>query len=153
MFQRLGDYFTDYRNPGKVEHNLPELLAQRIYGLVLGYEDINDHDQMRHDMLLALLCGKPDLSGQARKRERDQGIPLAGSSTLNRLELGRPAQAPGDRYKKIIGDEQKMDRLLVDLFLESHDTPPKEIWLDLDATDDQAHGNQELISYHGYYKR
>ena len=127
------------------------MLAQRIYGLTLGYEDVNDHDQVRNDMLLAMLCGKTDMSGEERKRERDQGIPLAGSSTLNRLELGRPDEASGDRYKKIVGDEKEMDRLLVDVFLESHGRPPKEIWLDLDATDDQAHGNQELIGYHGYY--
>ena len=151
LFQRLNDCFTDYRNPGKIEHQVRELLAQRIYGLTLGYEDVNDHDQVRNDMLLAMLCGKTDMSGEERKRKRDQGIPLAGSSTLNRLELGRPDEASGDRYKKIVGDEKEMDRLLVDVFLESHGRPPKEIWLDLDATDDQAHGNQELIGYHGYY--
>ena len=151
LFQRLSDCFTDYRNPGKIEHHLPELLAQRIYGLTLGYEDVNDHDQVRNDMLLAMLCGKTDMSGEERKRKRDQGIPLAGSSTLNRLELGRPDEASGDRYKKIVGDEKEMDQLLVDVFMESHGRPPKEIWLDLDATDDQAYGNQELIGYHGYY--
>ena len=86
----------------------------------LGYEDVNDHDQVRNDMLLAMLCGKTDMSGEERKRKRDQGIPLAGSSTLNRLELGRPDEASGDRYKKIVGDEKEMDRLLVDVFLESH---------------------------------
>lgn len=151
LFERLSGCFTDYRNPSRCEHRIPELLAQRIYGIALGYEDVNDHDQLRYDSLLALACGRSDLLGATRKQTRDNGVPLAGSSTLNRLELGVPGQAAGHRYKKIVGDENAMDRLLVEMFLESHAEPPGEIWLDLDATDDLAHGSQEGIFYHGYY--
>ena len=95
--------------------------------------------------MLALLCDKPDVVGSQRKRRRDVGVPLAGSSTLNRLELGVPGQAADHRYKKIVDDEAAMDRLLVEIFLESHDEAPEQIWLDLDATDDLAHGHQEGI--------
>ncbi len=126
-------------------------MRQRIVGIALGYEDLNDHDRLRLDSLLALLCGKSDLSGEKRKRSRDQGVPLAGASTLNRMELGKAEQAPSDRYRKIVADPAKMDRLLVDLFMESYDSAPEEIWLDLDATDDPVHGQQEFRFYHGYY--
>ncbi len=151
LFERLTQCFTDYRNPRRCEHRTWELLAQRIYGIALGYEDLNDHDQLRFDSVLALLCDKPDVLGSQRKRRHDVGVPLAGSSTLNRLELGVPGQAAGHRYKKIVGDEAAMDHLLVEIFLESHDEAPEQIWLDLDATDDLAHGHQEGIFYHGYY--
>ena len=152
MLSRLADCFTDYRNPNSVEHSVQALVAQRVYGLALGYEDLNDHDILRADSLLATLVGKRDLTGEHRERARDQGYPLAGSSTLNRLELGTPGSAAGDRYKKIAADPQALDRLLVDLFLETHERPPREIWLDLDATDDPLHGNQEGRFFHGYYR-
>ena len=113
-----------------------DLVAQRVYGLALGYEDLNDHDDLRKDSTLALLVGKRDLTGERRVREQDRGNPLAASSTLNRLELGLPESATSDRYKRIAADSDAMDRLLVDLFLESYRKPPQEIWLDLDATDD-----------------
>lgn len=151
MLPRLAACFTDYRNPNSVEHSVQALVAQRVYGLALGYEDLNDHDTLRADSLLAALVGKRDLTGEHRERVRDQGYPLAGSSTLNRLELGTPGSAAGDRYKKIAADPEALDRLLVDLFLESHERPPREIWLDLDATDDPLHGNQEGRFFHGYY--
>jgi hypothetical protein len=127
-------------------------VAQRVYGLALGYEDLNDHDALRADSVLALLAGKRDLTGASRERSRDRGYPLAGSSTLNRLELGTRASAAADRYKRIVADPAALDRLLVDLFVESHEKPPKEIWLDLDATDDPLHGHQEGRFFHGYYR-
>ena len=145
LFERLTQCFTDYRNPRRCEHRTWELLAQRIYGIALGYEDLNDHDRLRFDSVLALLCDKPDVVGSQRKRRRDVGVPLAGSSTLNRLELGVPGQAAGHRYKKIVGDEAAMDHLLVEIFLESRDEAPGQIRPDLDATDDLAHGHQEGI--------
>jgi hypothetical protein len=149
---RLTACFTDYRNPKRIEHSVHELVAQRVYGLALGYEDLNDHDALRADSMLALLAGKRDLTGEAREKRRDRGFPLAGSSTLNRLELGTPDSAAEDRYKRIAADPDALDRLLVDLFLESHKKPPKEIWLDLDATDDPLHGHQEGRFFHGYYR-
>ena len=151
LIDRLTDCFHDHRNPDLIEHPVRSLLAQRIYGLALGYEDLNDHDVLRADSLLALLVGKQDLTGQQRLRDRDKGNPLAGSSTLNRLELSEPGQAAGSRYKRIAADPTAMDRLLVDLFLESHKKAPREIWLDLDATDDPLHGHQEGRFFHGYY--
>ena len=151
MLSRLGACFSDYRNPNSIEHSAAELVAQRVYGLALGYEDLNDHDVLRADSVLALLVGKRDLTGEARARARDQGYALAGSSTLNRLELSTPQCAAEDRYKRIGADTQGLDGLLVDLFVESYDKPPREIWLDLDATDDPLHGRQEGRFFHGYY--
>lgn len=127
-------------------------MAQRVYGLALGYEGLDDHDVLRKDSALALLVGEQDLTGEARIRERDRGHPLAGSSTLNRLELSTPDTAPDDRYKKIAANPAALDRLLVDVFLESQRKPPREIWLDLDATDDPLHGHQEGRFFHGDYR-
>lgn len=152
MLGRLAGCFADYRNPNSLEHSVQALVAQRVYGLALGYEDLNDHDVLRADSVLALLVGKRDLTGEARERERDRGYPLAGSSTLNRLELTTPQSAAGDRYKRIAADASELDRLLVDLFLESYEKAPREIWLDLDATDDPLHGHQEGRFFHGYYR-
>jgi hypothetical protein len=152
LLDRLATCFSDYRNPNSIEHSVQALVAQRVYGLALGYEDLNDHDVLRKDSVLALLVGKQDLTGDARVREQDWGHPLAGSSTLNRLELSTPETAPDDRYKKIAADPDALDRLLVDVFLESQRTPPREIWLDLDATDDPLHGHQEGRFFHGYYR-
>ena len=152
LLDRVGQCFVDYRHAESVEHGVRDLVAQRVYGVALGYEDLNDHDHLRSDSLLAMLVGKPDVLGEQRLRERDQGCPLASSSTLNRLELGHPKTAAADRYKKIAGDPEALDRLLVDVFIESYAKPPREIWLDLDATDDPLHGNQEGRFFHGYYK-
>ena len=152
LLDRLATCFTDYRNPNSIEHSVQALVAQRAYGLALGYEDLNDHDVLRKDSVLALLVGKQDLTGEERVREQDRGNPLAGSSTLNRLELSTPETAPDDRYKKIAADPAALDGLLVDVFLESQRTPPREIWLDLDATDDPLHGHQEGRFFHGYYR-
>jgi hypothetical protein len=133
---RLAGCFSDGRSPLLVKHQLPEMLAQRIFGLALGYEDLNDHEQLRWDPLLALLSGKRDLDE-----------PLAGKSTLNRLELtGRSA-----RYHKISYSTEALDRLLGELFLESHSSAPEQIVLDLDATDIPLYGHQPERFFHGYY--
>ena len=143
--------FTDHRDPERLEHTVKELVAQRVYALALGYEDLNDHDQLRQDPLLAVLAEKPDPTGESRARERDQGKALAGKSTLNRLELTGEAVSEEERHKKIAMDQAAVDRLLVDVFLQAHREPPQEIVLDLDATDDPVHGNQEGRFFHGYY--
>ncbi len=148
--ERVAGAFVDYRDPSRIEHDVTTLVAQRIIALALGYEDLNDHDRLRDGPALALACGIDDVEGARRVRERDRGHVLAASSTLNRLELGDPNEASLDRYKKIVADHEALDRLLVDLFLESHAEPPKEIVLDLDATDDPVHGDQEGKSFHGY---
>jgi hypothetical protein len=136
LLGRLAGCFRDGRNQDLVEHKLSELLAQRIYGLALGYEDLNDHEQLRSDPLLGVLSGK-------RKLEE----PLAGKSTLNRLELtGRT-----DRYHKIGYSSEAIDRLLVELYIESHAVMPGEVVLDLDATDIPLYGHQPERFFHGYY--
>ncbi len=136
LLGRLAVCFRDGRNQELVEHKLSEMLSQRIYGLALGYEDLNDHEQLRSDPLLGVLSGK---------RELDQ--PLAGKSTLNRLELtGRTG-----RYHKIGYSTEAIDRLLVDLYIESHAAAPDEIVLDLDATDIPLYGHQPERFFHGYY--
>ena len=149
---RLAACFIDHRNPARVEHSLESLLGQRVFALALGYEDINDHDRLRDDSLLALALDGPDLTGQSRRRERDRGHALAGSSTLNRLELGTLLEADEDRYKKVVASTEQIDDLLVDLFLDMHETLPERIVLDVEATDDQLHGQQEGRFYHGYYR-
>ena len=148
LLPRLADCFEDRRDPNLIEHQVGELLAQRVYALALGYEDLNDHDELRRDPLLALLAGKSDLEGRQRKQQRDRGKPLAGKSTLNRLERSTDG---ADRYKKIRCDPAAIDRLLVDLFVEAHSAAPQKIILDIDATDTPLHGQQEGRFFHGYY--
>ncbi len=143
--------FTDHREPERIEHTVKELVAQRVFALALGYEDLNDHDQLREDPLLAVLAEKADPLGESRVRERDRGKALAGKSTLNRLELTKAEVQGDERYKKIVIDTEAVDRLLVKVFLEAHGVPPTEIVLDLDATDDPVHGNQEGGFFHGDY--
>lgn len=143
--------FRDHRDPVRIEHTVEELVAQRVYGLALGYEDLNDHDQLRHDPLLAVLVEKADLTGEERRRARDQGSALAGKSTLNRLELTGAEVPEDERYKKIALDEATVDRMLVEVFLEAHREAPQAIILDLDCTDDPLHGEQEGRFFHGYY--
>jgi hypothetical protein len=143
--------FRDCRDRDLIEHTVEELVAQRVFALALGYEDLNDHDELRRDGLLAVLSGKSDPTGQDRVRERDRGKALAGKSTLNRLEL-TPADATAkSRYKKIVVDDEAVDRFFVEVFLQAHDKPPERIILDLDATDDPVHGEQEGRFFHGYY--
>jgi hypothetical protein len=152
LTERLAACFRDYRLAHKIEHTVQQLIAQRVYGLALGYEDLNDHDQLRADPMIAVLTGKQEPQGTDRRREQDAGKAGAGKSTLNRLEL-TPADADASaRYKKIVYDDGALDRLLVDIFLESYPSPPSRIVLDLDATDDPVHGNQEGRFFHGYYR-
>ena len=143
--------FTDHRDPELVEHKVEELVAQRVYGLALGYEDLNDHDELRADPLLATLVGKKDPTGADRVRARDVGKALAGKSTLNRLELTTHDAGPESRYKKIVVNGAAVDRLLVEVFVQAHARPPERLVLDLDATDDPVHGRQEGRFFHGYY--
>ncbi len=140
LLRRVAGCFSDYRQPERIEHRLEEMLAQRIYGLALGYEDLNDHEQLRQDPLLGVLAGKKDL-----------GQPLTGKSTLNRLELTPAGSPAAERYNKISYSAEALDALLVHLFLEAHPRAPREIVLDLDATDTPLHGGQEARFFHGYY--
>ncbi len=151
ILRQFAGCFTDHRDKEQIEHLVEELVAQRVYGLCLGYEDLNDHDALRHDPLLAALVEKLDPLGQGRKRGSDRGKALAGKSTLNRLELTREGASASERYKKIEVNPQAVERLLADLFIQAHADAPAEIILDLDATDDPIHGAQEGRFFHGYY--
>ena len=137
LLARLAGCFLDARNQDLVEHSVLEMVSQRVYGLALGYEDLNDHEQLRTDPLFGILSGRQELDK-----------PLAGKSTLNRLELGTGER---DRYKKITFWKEGVDDLLVSLFLESHRRRPEEIVLDVDTTDLPLHGRQEGRFFHGYY--
>jgi hypothetical protein len=138
---RFAGCFRDRRCPGLIEHEVATLVGQRVFAIALGYEDLNDHDDLRHDPVLAVLAGK--LSAR-----RKDCAPVAGKSTLNRLELSRPEPT---RYHKIAYDQEAIEELAVELFLEAHKRVPKQIILDLDATDDPLHGHQEGRFFHGYY--
>ena len=150
LLGRLAGCFSDNRSPFLVKHQLSEMLAQRIYGLALGYEDVNDHDQLRHDPLLAVLVGKKDPLGENRPG-RDKGKALAGKSTLNRLEL-TPVRANADsRYKKIVAHLDAMQHYFVRMFVQQYVVPPTRIVLDVDATNFALHGHQLGRFFHGYY--
>ena len=144
--------FRDHRDPRLIEHTVEELLGQRIYGLCLGYEDLNDHDQLRTDPMLAVAVDKADPLGERRRQASDRGKALAGRCTLNRLELTGAEVDEQERYKKIAMDPNRIDGWMVDAFVESHESAPEEIVLDLDATDDPIHGQQEGRFFHGYYR-
>jgi len=152
VIRQFAACFTDHRNPDLTEHTVEELIAQRVYALALGYEDLNDHDDLRTDPLLATVVGKPDPTGKTRRRHRDRGKALAGKSTLNRLELSPTGADADTRYKKIPCRTHDVERLFVTLFLQAHPRPPERIVLDLDATDDPIHGHQLGRFFHGYYK-
>jgi hypothetical protein len=141
LVDRFAQCFIDHRRREQIEHEIATLVGQRVYGIALGYEDLVDHDELRHDPVLAALTGK--LAGR-----RSSCAALAGKSTLNRLELSRPEPS---RYHKIAHDGAAIERLFVDLFVEAHAAEPAEIILDLDATDDPVHGEQEGRFFHGYY--
>ncbi len=142
FLEQFAGCFTDHRDPDLVEHSLRELVKQRVFGLCLGYEDLNDHDQLRLDPLLAVLVGKTDPLGDDRLQARDRGKPLAGKSTLNRLEL-TPVGADADsRYKKIVAHLGPMADFLVTAFIQQHALPPTRLVLDLDATNDPPAGTR-----------
>ena len=151
MLKRLSQCFTDYRDPDRIEHSVESLVKQRVMGLALGYGDLNDHDVLRHDALLAVLSDKPDPTGADRHQVEDKGKALAGKSTLNRLELTPTDADQNSRYKQVVADPEAMDNLLIDIFVESVETPPVEIVLDVDATDDPLYGHQEGRFFQGYY--
>ncbi|MGH8735413.1 MAG: IS1380 family transposase, partial [Burkholderiales bacterium] len=141
MMERFAACFHDVRRQHLIEHEVVTLVAQRVFGIALGYEDLNDHDDLRHDPIMAVLAGKLEA-------RREDCAPVAGKSTLSRLELSRLEPT---RYHKISHNPIAIKRLLVDLFLEAHEHAPREIILDLDATDDPVHGQQEGRFFHGYY--
>lgn len=137
LLSRFAACFVDGRDSERIDHPVEEMVSQRAYGIALGYEDLNDHEQLRHDPLLAMMAGRKDAESA-----------LAGKSTLNRLELS--TKKP-DRYKKIVCNEDAIDRLMVDVFIESFSEPPAQIVLDLDSTDFAIHGRQEGRFFHGFY--
>ena len=141
LVERFAGCFHDYRRPELIEHRVATLVGQRVFGIALGYEDLNDHDELRRDPVMAVLAGKLEAG-------RANCAPVAGKSTLNRLELSRETAT---RYHKIASDPNAIENLFVTLFLEAHETPPEEIILDIDATDDPLHGHQEGRFFHGYY--
>lgn len=138
VIKRFSECFTDYRNPDLITHSLFSIVAQRVLGICCGYEDVNDHDQFRTDPVAGMFCGT--------------SAPLAGKSTINRMELTESDASSVERYKKIVADFSAMDRLLVDLFMRFHKKRPKKIILDIDITDDPLHGDQQGRFYHGYYR-
>jgi len=141
LLERFAGCFTDHRAAELVEHTVAGLVRQRVVGIALGYEDLIDHDQLRHDPVMAVLGGK-------LQAKRSDCAPLAGKSTLNRLELSR---AEPSRYHKISYDAALIEAVFVDVYLDAHTAPPAQIILDLDATDDPLHGHQEGRFFHGYY--
>src|SRR5712671_1456483 len=141
MMDRLAACFHDERRAGLIEHEVATLVGQRVFGIALGYEDLNDHDALRHDPMMAVLAGKLEA-------RREDCAPVAGKSTLNRLELSK---LESTRYHKISHNPVAIRNLFVDLFLETRARPPRQIILDLDATDDPLHGEQEGRFFHGYY--
>lgn len=147
----LAQCFDDFRDGELIEHSVEELVKQRVFALALGYEDLNDHDQLRADPLLATLVGKRDVTGQQRTLPRDRGKPLAGKSTLNRLELTPVRATTASRYKKIVARHRDLAAWFVEAFLRLQSEPPEELILDLDATDDPIHGHQSGRFFHGYY--
>jgi hypothetical protein len=151
IVERLAGCFRDYRDQDRIEHRVGSLIRQRVYGIALGYEDLNDHDSLRHDVVMGLLSEKQDPSGRDRVREQDQGKAIAGKSTLNRLELTPEDANEKSRYKKIVADQGAIDELMVAVFIESYESAPSEVVLDVDATDDLLYGNQEGKYFHGYY--
>ena len=144
---RFAKCFRDYRDLSYVDYSVHQLLAQRVYGIVLGYEDVNDHDKLRHDPALAIALNKLNFM------ESNQRV-LAGKSTINRLEYcpERIINQESSRYHKIEHDSREIERLFVEIFLDSYKKPPKQIVLDMDVTDDQVHGNQEGAFFNSYYQ-
>ena len=140
--------FRDDRNPDLIEHSVEELLRQRIYGLALGYEDLNDHAQLRRDPLIAAAVGKEDLLGEERRLEKDRGYAMASAATLNRMELGAQHE---DRYRKLHADPKKLESIVLELGVRALPKHSKVLILDFDATDDPLHGAQEGRFFHGYY--
>jgi hypothetical protein len=151
ILKRFAACFRDYRDSQRIDHSLETLISQRVYGIALGYEDLNDHDRLRHDVVMGVLCEKNDPSGMERARKRDQGKAVAGKSTLNRLELTPENANEKSRYKKIVAHGEQIEDLIVNAYIETESTAPQQVVLDVDATDDIIYGNQEGRFFHGYY--
>lgn len=143
LTRRVARCFRDERDPDLVVHRMETLVAQRVHAIALGYEDINDHDELRHDPVLGLLS-------DTLEPKRADVATLAGKSTLNRLEHGLKSGA--SRYRKISVIDAALEKVFLDIYVAAHKRPPARIVLDLDATDDPLHGNQEGRFYHGYYR-
>jgi len=162
IVRQFAGCFTDHRDEELIEFSVEELLLQRVMGLALGYEDLNDrdqlrhdqlrHDQLRHDPLLALLCGRKDITGQNRLNPQDQGKPLAGKSTLNRLELTPAGASETSHYKKSVAGIGQLQETLIDVFIrmKAQQCVPEELILDFDAIDDSIHGDQLGKFFHGF---
>lgn len=144
----LAQAFTDRRDPRYCDHTLQELLAQRLHGLALGYEDLNDHDTLRRDPLLAVACDKADPLGGDRLHAADAGVALAGSATLNRLELGNHRH---DRTHKITRDPARVEATLLEMGVRCLDQHARELIVDLDAMGHLVHGLQEGRHFSAYY--
>ena len=153
VLEKFACCFLDRRAAGYAEHSIGQLVAQRVYGLCLGYEDLNDHDQLRYDPLIATLCQQTDVEGRKRRRDADEGKALAGKATLQRLESAPGEEAGLGRYHRIFHDPAAIERFFVEHFLDHYNAgcQPGQIILDLDATDDPIHGSQEGRFFHGYY--
>lgn len=151
IFEKFAACFQDHRDQSRVEHTVQQLVAQRVLGIACGHEDLNDHETLRKDPLLASVVGKTDVEGRKRRSSKDEGLALASPSTLERMELSLTEVGPKERYRKIAYVESEIDAFLVEHFLDAHPEPPKRIILDLDATDDPLHGKQEGRFFHGYY--
>lgn len=151
LTERLADCFTDHRDPDRIEHSVEELLRQRSYCLALGYEDLNDHDELSRDPLLATLVGKQDPTGQFRRHNKDKGLPLASASTLGRIERTKADATEKSRYEKVVCDFDALRDVFIQVFIESHVAPPEHLVIDLDPSDIELHGEQEERFYHGYY--
>ena len=152
LCERFAGCFTDYRDQRFVEHRLPALIRQRVLGLCLGYEDLNDHDTLSLDPLLAAACGNPDPEGASRSNgpAREAGRALAAHSTLDRLELTPQAvdwSDPKRRYYKLVHHPDRIEDFFVDVFLDRFETAPEELVLDFDPTDILLHGELELFDY------
>jgi hypothetical protein len=150
FLRQFSGCFMDYRNQRFVEHSVQELVSQKVMGLCLGYEDVIDHDMLRHDPLFATFCGKADPSGQDRRHQRDKGKACAGKSTLNRLETCEGFWDTAGA-KKIVADTAMIEKYFVKAFLNSYAGRPKQIVLDLDVTDNKLHGMQQGRFFHGHY--
>jgi hypothetical protein len=152
LLRQVAACFLDHRDPALIEHTVEQLVSQRVLALACGYEDLNDHDVLRDDALLAAAAGKRDVTGAQRRRTQDRGHALAGKSTLNRWERTPADATAAARYHKIVYDPAAIERVFVEAYLAAHPTPPAEVILDLDATDDPLHGQQEGRFFHGYYR-
>jgi hypothetical protein len=151
ILKRFAACFRDHRDPERIEHSVETLISQRVYGIALGYEDLNDHDRLRHDVVMGVMCEKSDPCGMERAQKRDQGKAVAGKSTLNRLELTPEDANEKSRYKKIVADGEQIEDLIVNAYIETESSAPQQVVLDVDATDDIIYGNQEGRFFHGYY--